>query len=50
MEPSGGIEAFDEATLESFWRTSGEAEASPLGAGVGPTGSIEVILRSERIR
>jgi hypothetical protein len=44
MELSGGTEAFDEATLERFWRTIGEAEASPLGVGVGPTGSIEVIL------
>lgn len=50
MEPSGGIEAFDEAALETVWRAIGEAEASPFGAGVGRTGNVEVIFRSTRMR
>jgi hypothetical protein len=54
MEPSGGIEDFEEAALEIVWRAIGEAGASPFGAvagaGAGRTGIVEVILRSTRMQ
>jgi len=52
MEPSGGVEAFEEAALERVWRAAGEPGASPFGADAGAsagrTGIVEVMFASSR--
>jgi hypothetical protein len=54
MEPSGGIEAFEEAALESVWRAASGPGASPFGADVGASagrvGIVEVMFTSSRLR
>lgn len=44
IEPSGGIDAFDETALESVSSAFDEAEASPFGMGAGRAESVDVIL------
>jgi hypothetical protein len=52
MEPSGGIEAFEEAALESVWRAAGGPGASPIGAevGAGRIGIVEVMFAGTKMR
>ena len=48
MEPSGGIDAFDETALERVWCAVGKADASLFGAGADRIGNADVILRVVR--
>jgi hypothetical protein len=52
MEPSGGIEAFEEAALESVWRAAGGPGASPFVAevGAGRIGIVEVMFAGIKMR
>jgi hypothetical protein len=52
MEPSGGIEAFEEAALESVWRAARGPGVSPIGAevGAGRIGIVEVMFAGTKMR
>lgn len=49
MEPSGGIDAFDETALESVSSSFGKAEASPFALGAGRTEIVDVILPATEV-